>query len=79
MDKSGIFRPKKPASNAPFAEFLVMSPAADRIVPVLGNVFVGEPLPENGYVTVPDKPGFGLEIDRSHVTLERPFGEQERP
>jgi L-rhamnonate dehydratase len=62
-------------TNAPFAEFLVMSPKADTIVPVLGNVFSGEPLPEKGMLRVPDRPGFGLEIDRARVQLARPFAE----
>jgi L-rhamnonate dehydratase len=62
-------------TNAPFAEFLVMSPKADTLVPVLGNVFSGEPLPEKGMLRVPDRPGFGLEIDRARVQLTRPFAE----
>ncbi|MFO0980384.1 MAG: L-rhamnonate dehydratase [Planctomycetota bacterium] len=62
-------------SNAPFAEFLVMSPSADRIVPVLGNLFTGEPLPENGFIAVSERPGFGVDIDRSRVQLSRPFAD----
>ncbi|HKX29508.1 MAG TPA: L-rhamnonate dehydratase, partial [Blastocatellia bacterium] len=39
--------------NAPFAEFLVMSPEADRIVPIFGDLFVDEPLPKDGYLDLP--------------------------
>jgi L-alanine-DL-glutamate epimerase-like enolase superfamily enzyme len=33
---------------------------------------MGEPLPENGFVTVPDRPGFGVELKRDYLV---PFEE----
>ena len=49
-------------TNCPMAEFLMMSPKADVIVPLFGNLFVDEPLPSNGYLDVPEKPGWGVRI-----------------
>lgn len=47
-------------TNCPMAEFLMMSPKADVIVPLFGNLFSDEPLPSNGYLDVPEKPGWGV-------------------
>lgn len=55
------------------AEFMMMSEQADRIEPNFGSVFKNEPLPENGYVTLPDTPGFGLELNRDALGLVRPY------
>jgi L-rhamnonate dehydratase len=35
--------------SCPMAEFLIMSPEADKIVPYFGDLFVDEPLPKDGY------------------------------
>ena len=35
--------------------------------------FKDEPLPVDGYVTLSDKPGFGLELNREANKLTRPF------
>lgn len=59
--------------NCQFAEFVMMSPAADRIVPVFGELFVDEPLPEGGYLTLPEKPGWGVELNRPKLALRRPY------
>lgn len=59
--------------STPFVEFLVMSPNADINVPTLGSLLVGEPLPVNGVITVPERPGFGVELNRA-LPLERPYG-----
>lgn len=59
--------------NCPMAEFLVLSPEADRIVPLFGNVFTDEPLPENGYIVLSDKPGFGVTLNREGLELRRPY------
>jgi L-rhamnonate dehydratase len=59
--------------NAPYAEFLVMSPGADQIVPLFGDLFVDEPLPKDGYLDLPDKPGWGVELNRSNLKLVRPY------
>jgi L-rhamnonate dehydratase len=55
------------------AEFLILSPQADKIVPLFGNTFKDEPLPQNGYVTLTDKPGFGVELNREELNLQRPY------
>ena len=61
------------ASDAtPFAEFLMMAPQADKIVPMFSPLLVNEPVPENGHIDVPDTPGFGVEFNRS-LPIERPF------
>ncbi|MDR6869012.1 L-rhamnonate dehydratase [Bosea sp. BE125] len=51
--------------NSPFAEFLMMAPQADRVVPMFNPLLLGEPLPENGKLKVSmlDKPGFGVELN----------------
>lgn len=60
--------------STPFAEFLMMAPQADRVVPMFSPLFPDEPVPENGRLPVAalDRPGFGVELDRS-LRLERPF------
>ena len=60
--------------SCPLAEFLVMSPKADKIVSFFGKLFKDEPLPENGYVTLSaDKPGFGVELNRDELNMTRPY------
>ena len=58
--------------NSPFAEFLMMAPAADRVVPMFHPQLVGEPVPVNGRLKLPDSPGFGVELNRS-IALHRPY------
>jgi L-rhamnonate dehydratase len=55
------------------AEFVMMSEQADKIEPNFGTMFIQEPLPEAGYITLPDTPGFGLELNRDALNLERPY------
>lgn len=57
-----------------FAEFLMMAPKADRIVPMFNPLLIGEPLPKNGKLNVAalDKPGFGVELNRE-LSFQRPF------
>ena len=50
-------------TNCPVAEFLVMSPQADRIVPLFGTLLKNEPLPKQGFVHLSDAPGFGVELN----------------
>jgi L-rhamnonate dehydratase len=57
--------------NSPFAEFLMMSPDADRIVPMYDPLLLGEPLPVNGRLTVPDSPGFGVDLN-PNLSYARP-------
>ncbi len=58
--------------NSPFAEFLMMHPQASEVVPMFSPLLANEPVPENGRLKVPDRPGFGVEIDPASK-LERPF------
>jgi L-rhamnonate dehydratase len=58
--------------NAPFAEFLVMSPTGTELVPMFSPLFDGEPIPEGGRIRLDERPGFGVELNRE-LPLERPF------
>jgi L-rhamnonate dehydratase len=58
--------------NSPFAEFLMMAPGADKVVPMFHPQLTGEPVPVNGRLKLPDRPGFGVELNRSS-TLHRPY------
>ncbi len=58
--------------ETPFAEFLMMAPRADRVVPMFSPLLVNEPVPVDGYLDVPDAPGFGVELDPS-LKRDRPF------
>ncbi|MDQ3687965.1 MAG: L-rhamnonate dehydratase [Acidobacteriota bacterium] len=60
-------------TNCPIAEFLVMSPGADRIVPLFGDLFVNEPVPKDGYLDLTDAPGWGVELNKSALKLRRPY------
>lgn len=59
--------------SCPLAEFLVMSPEADKIVSFFGKLFKDEPLPVDGYVSLTDKPGFGVELNRDDLKMVRPY------
>jgi L-rhamnonate dehydratase len=60
--------------ESPFAEFLMMAPDAASVVPMFTPLLTGEPVPERGRIktAVLDRPGFGVELDRS-LPLDRPF------
>lgn len=60
--------------NSPFAEFLMMAPGADQVVPMFHPQLIGEPIPENGRMRASalDQPGFGVELNRD-VNLHRPY------
>lgn len=55
-----------------FAEFLMMAPDADEVVPMFSPLLRGEPVPESGRLTVPDRPGFGVELNPD-IPLHRPY------
>jgi len=54
-------------ANTPFQEVLAMSPDGMEIVPLWGDLFTGDPLPEHGHIRPPDRPGWGIDLDRSRV------------
>jgi L-rhamnonate dehydratase len=60
--------------NSPFAEFLNMSPGADRIVPMFHPQLLDEPVPVNGRMkaSVLDQPGFGVRLNPD-CALHRPY------
>jgi len=58
--------------NSPFAEFLMMAPDADEVVPMFTPLLLNEPLPVNGRMKLPDTPGFGVELN-PECQLERPY------
>ena len=61
--------------NSPFAEFLMMAPKADKVVPMFHPQLLGEPVPVNGRLKLPDTPGFGVTLNPD-IKLVRPYGEQ---
>jgi L-rhamnonate dehydratase len=58
--------------NSPVAEFLMMAPKADEVVPMFHPQLIGEPVPVNGRLKLGDAPGFGVELNRE-VGLHRPY------
>jgi L-rhamnonate dehydratase len=62
-------------TNSPFAEFIMMAPNADQVVPMFQPLLLGEPVPENGRLRLPDTPGFGVELN-PEVGLIRPYEHQ---
>jgi len=58
--------------NSPFAEFLMMAPNADRVVPMFTPLLLDEPVPVQGRMKVPDRPGFGVRLNPA-CTLHRPY------
>ena len=62
-----------PSLSVPYVEFLVKWN-------VILQFFWKEPLvPVNGYVTVPDRPGMGMELDWSKVEEERELDWSDKP
>lgn len=59
--------------SCPIAEFLILSPKGDEIVPLFGKTFTDEPLPAGGYIDLPCRPGFGVTLNRAELDLRRPF------
>jgi hypothetical protein len=39
-------------------------------------IFLGEPLPVDGKITLSNRPGWGLELHGDKVNLKRPFSEK---
>ena len=59
-------------TNSPFAEFLMMHPTAEEVVPMFSPMLLGEPVPVNGKIKVPETPGFGVELNPALEKL-RPY------
>ena len=58
--------------NSPFAEFLMMAPGADEVVPMFSPLLLDEPVPAGGRMTVPDRPGFGVRLNPD-CDRQRPY------
>lgn len=60
--------------NSPFAEFLMMAPKADEVVPMFTPLLLDEPVPVNGRMKASalDKPGFGVRLN-PEIKLHRPY------
>jgi len=58
--------------NSPFAEFLMMSPNADQVVPMFTPLLLDEPVPVKGKMKIPDRPGFGVRLNPA-CELNRPY------
>ncbi|MGH8444847.1 MAG: L-rhamnonate dehydratase [Solimonas sp.] len=60
--------------NSPFAEFLMMAPKADVVVPMFNPLLLDEPVPVKGKLPLSalDKPGFGVRLN-PECTLHRPY------
>ena len=60
--------------NSPFAEFLMMAPKADQVVPMFAPQLLGEPVPRDGRIKASalDKPGFGVTLN-PEVKMHRPY------
>ncbi|MCP4384764.1 MAG: L-rhamnonate dehydratase [Hyphomicrobiales bacterium] len=43
-------------------EYVAASPDGRSIMPVFGEIFIGEPMPQEGRLTLDDRPGFGMEL-----------------
>lgn len=61
--------------NCPVGEILIMSPEADRIVPVFGDLFANEPLPKDGYLDLTDAPGWGVDLNPA-LKLRRVYADR---
>jgi L-rhamnonate dehydratase len=49
--------------NSPFAEFLMMAPKADEVIPMFSPLLLDEPVPVNGRMQLQDTPGFGVRLN----------------
>ena len=58
--------------SSTFAEFLMMAPQADQVVPMFTPLLLDEPVPVAGRLKIPDRPGFGVRLNPDCV-LNRPY------
>lgn len=49
--------------NSPFAEFLMMAPQADEVIPMFSPLLLDEPIPHEGRLRLSDEPGFGVRLN----------------
>jgi L-rhamnonate dehydratase len=58
--------------NCPLAEFVMLAPRGDQIAPISRGLLIDEPLPQNGCIVLSDKPGWGVDLNRTDFQLRRP-------
>jgi L-rhamnonate dehydratase len=58
--------------NSPFTEFLMMHPQATEVIPMMHPLLLDEPVPHDGRLRVPDRPGFGVRLN-PQLPLHRPY------
>jgi L-rhamnonate dehydratase len=49
--------------NSPFSEFLMMSPLADKVIPMFSPQLLDEPVPIDGRMKLSESPGFGVRLN----------------
>ncbi len=62
--------------NSPFAEFLMMAPKADKVIPMFTPLLLDEPVPQSGRLKLGDAPGFGVRLN-PECKLHRPAGRED--
>ncbi|XP_046379310.2 L-rhamnonate dehydratase-like [Haliotis rufescens] len=62
--------------NCPLAEFINLSPKADKITPYFGGIFPDEPLPKDGFIDLRPRAGFGVTLCKDNLT--RPYQRSEK-
>ncbi len=63
-------------TNCPVAEYIILSPNADKIVPYFGGLFTNEPLPKDGFIDLPDRPGFGVDLNYDNLVRPHPLAQE---
>ncbi|MFQ6042045.1 MAG: mandelate racemase/muconate lactonizing enzyme family protein [Candidatus Poribacteria bacterium] len=61
--------------HASISNFLIHENFDDSLEPWTWDVLTGVPRVENGYITVPDTPGFGVELNEEEA-VKHPYGRQ---
>ena len=59
--------------HCPFCEYLNTSPDCLSFPSVFGSLFENEILPVNGKIKLNDEPGFGMNLNRKNLNLNRVF------
>jgi len=57
---------------SPFSEFLMMAPKADKVVAMFTPLLLDEPVPVDGRLKLPDRPGFSVRLNPA-CAMHRPY------
>ena len=63
--------------HCPFCEYLNTSPDCLSFPSVFGSLFENEILPINGKIELNDEPGFGMNLNRNNLNLNRVYPSNE--